>query len=304
MAFGADGLLYVANYADNTIWRFDSSGNGTIFAGIHNDFTQGLSGPTGLAFDNTGTTLYVANHVSMASAYTICSYSTAGGGLHTGTQFATTGYGSSTGLNKPNGLAIRGSDLYVANGGNDTILKFALPGGGGAPTTFATVGVHQPFGLAFDNAGNRYAANQSSFNIEEFSSGGSDLGVFASGLDHVPAGLAFDSTGTTLYEAENTLIIRSITNGVVSLFAFDSGLVEPQFIAIKPDCAPAVMSIAQYAGITVTGSVGCTYRIDYTTDNNNPVWTPLTTVTLTSPSYLYLDTTLPAGSRFYRAVVQ
>jgi len=66
-------------------------------------------------------------------------------------------------------------------------------------------------------------------------------------------------------------------------------------------------SIALYAGITVSGPVGSTYNIQYTTDlSGTPVWTTLGTLTLTSSSMLYLDTTVAANQnqRFYRAVVQ
>ena len=66
-------------------------------------------------------------------------------------------------------------------------------------------------------------------------------------------------------------------------------------------------SIALYAGLTVSGPVGSTYNIQYTTDlSGTPVWTTLGTLTLTSSSMLYLDTTVAANQtqRFYRAVVQ
>jgi len=45
--------IYVSCYGNGTIEKFDSIGNGTIFA-------SGLNGPSGLAFDSSGN-LYVAN---------------------------------------------------------------------------------------------------------------------------------------------------------------------------------------------------------------------------------------------------
>ena len=68
-------------------------------------------------------------------------------------------------------------------------------------------------------------------------------------------------------------------------------------------CAPAVMTIALYAGLTITGTVGCNYRIDYTTSLNPPAWIPLTTLTLSSSPFLYVDTAVVSGSRFYQAVL-
>jgi hypothetical protein len=65
-------------------------------------------------------------------------------------------------------------------------------------------------------------------------------------------------------------------------------------------------SIALYAGLTVTGPVGTTYNIQYTTSLTTPNWISLGTLTLTSSSMLYLDTTVAANQpqRFYRAVAQ
>ncbi len=54
LAFDGSGNLYVANYGNNTIEEFNSSGTGAIFA------NTGLDEPIGLAFDSSGN-LYVAN---------------------------------------------------------------------------------------------------------------------------------------------------------------------------------------------------------------------------------------------------
>src|SRR6266850_4994544 len=54
MAFDGSGYLYVANAGDNTILKFDPCGNGSVFA------SSGLSSPFGLAFDIQGN-LYVLN---------------------------------------------------------------------------------------------------------------------------------------------------------------------------------------------------------------------------------------------------
>jgi DNA-binding beta-propeller fold protein YncE len=195
----------------------------------------------------------------------------------------------------------------VANQGNNTIERFALPGGGNTPMTFATTGLNQPHGLAFDNNGLLYAANGGDQTIKKFDSGGTYINVFASGLANGYAGLAFDSAGATLYAAENGPRIQEFTlsGGTGSVFAdATDGIAQVQFISIKPDCVPAVMTIAQYAGVTISGSIGCTYRIDYTTNLTPPVnWTPLTTITLPSSPYLYVDTTVISGSRFYQAVL-
>ena len=47
----------------------------------------------------------------------------------------------------------RAAILYVSNAGNNTIEKFTS---GGIGSVFASTGLSQPFGLAFDSEGNLY----------------------------------------------------------------------------------------------------------------------------------------------------
>ncbi len=86
--------------------------------------------------------------------------------------------------------AAPGAQLYVANLGNNTIEKFT-PGGVGS--VFATTTLPDPYGLAFDSAGNLYVSNYGNNTIQQFSSTGTDLGVFADSSDGLngPVGLAF-----------------------------------------------------------------------------------------------------------------
>ena len=62
----------------------------------------------------------------------------------------------------------------MANYGANTIEKFT-PGGVGS--VFATTGLNGPIGLAFDSAGNLYAANASNNTIEKFTPGRRRLGL-------------------------------------------------------------------------------------------------------------------------------
>jgi formylglycine-generating enzyme required for sulfatase activity len=67
-----------------------------------------------------------------------------------------------------------------------------------------------------------------------------------------------------------------------------------------------VTSVQVYAGITVTGAVGCVYAIQTTTTPAQPnSWASLVILTLPSNPYLFFDTQNPVStSRFYRAVRQ
>jgi hypothetical protein len=60
-----------------------------------------------------------------------------------------------------------------------------------------------------------------------------------------------------------------------------------------------------YAGMTLAGTVGQRFRVDYTDAVNIATtnWLALTTVTLPFSPYLVIDPTSPSQSkRFYRAV--
>ena len=75
----------------------------------------------------------------------------------------------------------------MANGGNNTIEKFT-PGGVGS--VFASTGLNGPNGLAFDSAGNLYAAISAISTIEKFTPGGVGSLFASTGLD-APQYLAF-----------------------------------------------------------------------------------------------------------------
>jgi uncharacterized repeat protein (TIGR03803 family) len=185
LAFDSAGNLYAANYYNNTIEKFNSSGAGTLFA------NAGLAGPSGLAFDSAGN-LYVANYDND----TIKKYNSSG----VGTVFA------NAGLNAPFGLAFDGAgNLYVSNVGNNSIVEFNSSGGvlSSNATVFASAGLDAPLGLVFDSNGNLYVANFSNNSIVEFNSSGgvlsSNATVFAnSGLDE-PYALAFQPVGVCTY---------------------------------------------------------------------------------------------------------
>ena len=71
---------------------------------------------------------------------------------------------------------------------------------------------------------------------------------------------------------------------------------------------PAELGIQTYAGLTITGTVGAVYLIDYVTDlaqTNNPgAWRCLEYLQLPASPYLWADQSAPATEkRFYRAAV-
>lgn len=80
------------------------------------------------------------------------------------------------------------------------------------------------------------------------------------------------------------------------------GGVDHAFLLSASDPAPR-LSGRNYFGVTVEGTVGNRYRVDFVTALAPEVWTPLATLTLTNASQLYFDTNSPSsGQRLYRAV--
>ena len=98
-------------------------------------------------------------------------------------------------------LALDGvGNLYAANSGNDTIMKFTPDGVGSVFTSF---GVSAPTGLALDDVGNLYVANSGNNTIMKYAPDGAGS-VFANTGVSDPRGLAFDSAGN-LYVANNAI---------------------------------------------------------------------------------------------------
>ena len=92
----------------------------------------------------------------------------------------------------PYGLALDSSaNLYVTTNSN-VIRKFG-PNGVDLGV-FASTGINNAMGLAFDSKGNLYAANFGGNTVEKFAPDGTDLGIFANVIGR-PTGLAFDAAG-------------------------------------------------------------------------------------------------------------
>ena len=66
---------------------------------------------------------------------------------------------------------------------------------------------------------------------------------------------------------------------------------------------PATLEVHFYPGLTITGTVGAAYRIDYSETLATENWIPLSTIVLPSSPYTFSDfTAINSPRRFYRAV--
>ena len=90
-------------------------------------------------------------------------------------------------------------------------------------------------------------------------------------------------SGDTIYIADmNNQRIRSITNNP-----------PPQIVS------PSNLQLGTYPGLQITGTVGRTYKIQTSPDMNT--WTTKATILLTSSPYLWVDQNPVSESKFYRA---
>lgn len=293
------GNLYTGSPCDSVIRRIDPSGKIAIFGLVDS--------VSAMAFDDAGHLFVTAPNYCeiLRSDYNPYSQS------H---------------LNYPISLAFDGLGLiYVANG----VSPLWTPPGIFPVTntvevfspdlthlgTFAT-NMNQPWGLAFDRAGNLFVSNAKadgslSKTIVKITPDGSCM-TFASatnGLNN-PRGLAFDSDGN-LYVANfgNGNILRFGSNGVCSVFA--TGLTNPCSIAIYPGIkvSPANLQLKptlQNGALQFdfTGPAGLSFSLLESTNISSTAtnWVKLGGASEISPGrYQLIDSNLTnSGRMFYR----
>jgi hypothetical protein len=126
-----------------------------------------------------------------------------------------------------------------------------------------------------------------------------------------------NGSGFYSYTSTNGLnwVNRVGANGA-TLFAFGAGsfvaagfvatgnqlLLQSGVFAPTSNSPASSLTIATYPGVTITGTAGAAYQIQYTT-NLNSTWLPLTNIFLPYNPFIWVDTSSPVvGQRFYRSV--
>jgi hypothetical protein len=255
---------------------------------------------SGFACDSTGN-VYFASGQRIMRYTTNCLLETFVGSGNVGYQDGT---GIFTAFNEPRGLAFDQADnLFVADSLNWLIRKITpsrvvstyagtphVNDYRDGPSTNASF--HYLGGIAADSAGNVFVAGE--WNVRRISPqgtvttvAGSDVGGFQNGAGNIAQfqgiiNLVVTRSGDTFTPDRADQRIRRIT--------------APQVLQVSN----SFLSLHTYAGLTVTGNVGRTYRIESSSVVNTN-WTTETTIALPSSPYLWFDPTPIASKKFYRA---
>jgi DNA-binding beta-propeller fold protein YncE len=201
---------------------------------VRSIFSSGLSRPRGVAFDQF-TNLFVATNTFHPNTGTVSAAILKILPDGTQTTFANINgpsadfFASGVTFDSAGNLFVMVLDDTDPNAAS-TIYKFAP---NGTQSTFGAVR-GQGFGLAFDGAGNLYAADGADGIIYKFTTDGTRT-VFASMTNAGPVGLAFDRAGNLFVSTEGNpgsdTILKFTPDGTQSTFAM--GLNSPRGLAFN-----------------------------------------------------------------------
>jgi uncharacterized repeat protein (TIGR01451 family) len=249
------GNVYVADTWNCTIRKITSAGAVTTVAGTPRvpgaangtGSAAQFNYPYGLSANSTGT-IYVAdsNNKEIRKITSAGAVSTLAGSATTdvGGAGSSNGTGRAARFNYPNGVAVSGTTVYVADSTNNMIRKITSTG---AVTSFAgTAGVfgsadgtgsaarfYYPYGVAADKAGNVYVADTSNNTIRKITSAGvvttlagtpgvsgSANGTGNAARFNNPYAVAVDGSGNVYVADTLNFTVRKITpGGVVTTLA-------------------------------------------------------------------------------------
>ena len=241
LSLGAIFALAITAHAQNLYVSAHTPGRGAYHhsileftpSGVQSTYASGLSFPRGLAFDSLGNlfaaeTLAPADDVEIGKVlkFNLRNKATT---LGSAAQFFFEGLA----IDIAGNVYVMGNDVRSPVGAS-TIFKFTPSG---ERIIFGSI-PGQGWGLAFDSAGNLYAADGGDQTIYKFAPNGTRtvfVGPSAFAPGESPVGLAFDSSGNlfvsieTLSDPGADSIVYFTPMGVKSIFA--TGLTTPRGLA-------------------------------------------------------------------------
>jgi len=273
-ALGGQFVLVAANYANNTISRFDESGAvGSLFANLS---TPGWlhSDPEGNVYASSGQASFTKYSPAGVPQFTITTSYQPGdivtgsdGTIFVADYFGSAIYrysatGASLGLwvdipaSRSDFLAMDSAgDVYSGSFREGAVRRISSSGEdlGNFVSGFPPYPSGSITGIAFDSNGHFYVANEYENQVHRFDSDGTSLGVFVSTGLSAPYGLAFDSDDNLYVSNFGNSTIRKFSNTGTDLGNFaTTSLSSPRDIAIIT-VVPEVNSINWIAGSLLAG---------------------------------------------------
>lgn len=233
--------VYVADTQNSTIRQISPAGVATTVAGTAGVFgyAEGtgsnalFSGPQGVAVDSSGN-IYVADTGNNAIRKISSGTSSLLAGWP-GNPGNNNGSGTNAQFNHPQGIAVSGTTVYVADSWNHTVR--AITSGGTVTTLAGLSGVYgsydgagtaarfnNPSGIAADSSGNLYVTDFNNHTIRQIASGGvvttiagwagiwgSSDGTGTNALFNQPTGISVDASGNLYVVDSGNDTIRKLT---------------------------------------------------------------------------------------------
>jgi hypothetical protein len=238
--------LFVANTnqinGDHIIGEYSTSGgvvNASLVSGLN-------SNPYGIAV--SGPNLFVVTYGNNGGTYG------AGVGEYT-TSGAVVNPSLVSGLYAPQGIAVAGSNLFVADPPNGTIGEYTTSGAVVNPSLIS--GLDYPYGIAVSGS-NLFITTDNNTVVEYTTSGTVVNPSLISGLNY-PHGIAVSGSNLFVANTNAGTIGEYTTSGAVVNPSLISGLSNPYFIALSVPSTVALTAVSNATIITGgTGSLGTT----------------------------------------------
>ncbi len=227
------GNVYVADYSNYRIQKFDSNGNFITKWGSYGTGNGQFNGPNDIAFDSEGNVYVVEIYNRRVQKFT-----QSGAFI---TKWGSMGSGNGQ-FESPSGIAIDSAgNVYVADTYNRRIQKFTSEGA--YITQWGSYGTgdgqfNSVVDVDVDSADNVYAVDGNNYNVQKFSSNGtfiSKFGSYGTANDwefERPNALSVDSGGRIFVVDSTKRKVKIFANDGTFLSAFAGEFSSPQRIAV------------------------------------------------------------------------
>ncbi|MGB0102442.1 MAG: SMP-30/gluconolactonase/LRE family protein, partial [Nocardioides sp.] len=283
-AYGPDGSLYVADWFNHRIQKFDADGDFVTQWGGYGSQNGSLIFPRGITVTDDGDVVVTDSENNRIDTFTP-------GGTFVKAVKPTTGMA----LSRPHQTAVAGDGSYwIADTNNNRVVHLSSTGAPiGSPIAITgSTANGKPEGIAIDTNGDILVSNTQNNRVERYSTSGQLLGTVATPSLNKPGGLLVTGTGDSrrLWIADannNRVVVLDADGGVETTFgstgAGEGQLSKPRGVAFDP--VRDKIAVADYANNRV--SIWDPYGDPPPADTEDPA------VTVTTPAS---GDTVPAGA--------